>query len=177
MKADAFIQCRVTPEMKALVRRIAQREQITESALVKQLLEVVLRGSIVEQLPPAVEKAKRYARLSVRLEPGDRLLLCERAAARGIPTATYASVVIRSHLRGVAPLLKEERALLNRAIGELGAIGRNLNQIARAINQGAPGVAPTRADLMALLRACEALRSHVRQLMEANLRSWEQGHR
>ena len=39
-----------------------------------------------------------------------------------------------SHLRAVAPLLKEERALLNRAIGELGAIGRNLNQIARAIN-------------------------------------------
>lgn len=120
MKADSFIQCRVTPEMKALVRRIAQREQITESALVKQLLDVVLRSSVVEQLPPAEEKIKRYARLSVRLEPGDRLLLCERATARGLPTATYASVVIRSHLRALAPLLKEERALLNHAIGELG---------------------------------------------------------
>ena len=163
--------------MKALVRRLAQREQITESALVKQLLEVVLRSSVVDELPPAEDRVKRYARLSVRLEPGDRLLLGERAAARGLPSATYASVVIRSHLRGVAPLLKEERALLNRAIGDLGAIGRNLNQIARAINQGAPGVGPTRADLMALLRACEALRSHVRQLMDANLRSWEQGHR
>lgn len=163
--------------MKALVRRIAQREQITESALVKQLLEVVLRSSAVEQLPFAEEKVNRYARLSVRLEPGDRLLLSERAAARGIPTATYASVVIRSHLRAVAPLLKDERALLNRAIGELGAIGRNLNQIARAINQGAVAAGPTRADLMALLRACEALRNYVRQLMEANLRTWEHGHR
>lgn len=162
--------------MKALVRRIAQREQITESALVKQLLEVVLRSSVVEQLPPVEEKAKRYARVSVRLEPGDRLLLCERAAARGLPTATYASVVIRSHLRALAPLLKEERALLNRAIGELGAIGRNLNRIARAANQGAPVVSPTRVELMALLRACEALRNHVRGLMEANLRSWDVGH-
>jgi hypothetical protein len=172
MKADAFIQCRVTPEMKALVRRIAQREQITESTPVKQLLEVVLRSSVVEQLPPAEQKTKRYARLSVRLEPGDRLLLCERAAARGLPTATYASVVIRSHLRALAPLLNEERALLNRAIGELGAIGRNLNQIARAVNQGTPVVGPTRAELIALLRACEALRNHVRGMMEANLRSW-----
>jgi hypothetical protein len=77
--------------------------------------------------------------------------------------------VIRSHLRAVAPLLKEERALLNRAIG------RNLNQIARAVNQSAPVVGPTRAELMALLRACEALRNHVRGLMEANLRSWEVG--
>ena len=127
MKADAFIQCRVTPEMKALVRRIAQREQITESALVKQLLSVVLRSSVIEQLPPIEGRAKRRARLSVRLEPDDHLLLCERAAARGLPSATYVSVVIRSHLRALAPLLKEERALLIRAINELGAIGRNLN--------------------------------------------------
>jgi hypothetical protein len=60
-----------------------------------------------------------------------------------------------------------------RAIGELSAIGRNLNQIARAANQGAPVAGPTRADLIALLRACEALRNHVHQLLEANMRSWE----
>jgi hypothetical protein len=173
MKADAFIQCRVTPEMKELVRRIAQREQITESALVKQLLSVVLRSSVVEQLPTGEGRVKRRARLTVRLEPEDHLLLCERAAARGVPSATYASVVIRSHLRAVTPLLKEERALLIRAINELGAIGRNLNQIAKAANQGVPVVGPTRNELMALLRACEALRNHVRQLLEANMRSWE----
>lgn len=173
MKADAFIQCRVTPEMKALIRRIAQREQITESALVKQLLSAVLRSSAVEQLPSSEGRIKRHARLSLRLESEDHRLLCERAAARALPRATYASVVIRSHLRALAPLLKEERALLMHAIGELSAIGRNLNQIARAANQGAPVVGPTRADLMALLRACEALRNHVRQLLEANMRSWE----
>lgn len=173
MKADAFIQCRVTPEMKALVQRIAQREQITESALVKQLLSVVLRSSMVEELPTIEGRVKRPARLSVRLEPQDHLLLCERAAARGLPSATYASVVIRSHLRALAPLLKAERVLLMRAIGELSAIGRNLNQIARAANQGAPVAGPTRADLIALLRACEALRNHVHQLLEANMRSWE----
>lgn len=32
----------MAPEMKTLVRRIAQREQVTESALVEQLLEAVL---------------------------------------------------------------------------------------------------------------------------------------
>lgn len=68
MKADAFIQCRVTPEMKALVRRIAQREQITESALVKQLLEVVLRSSVVEQLPPVEEKLDRVPDGGVRVD-------------------------------------------------------------------------------------------------------------
>src|ERR1017187_6146129 len=39
MPADVFIQCRVTPDMKELVRELARRERITESALVKQLLD------------------------------------------------------------------------------------------------------------------------------------------
>jgi len=95
---------------------------------------------------------------SAFINPAQR---CERVAARGLPTATCASVVILGHLR-LAPLSKEERELLNRAIGELGAIGRNLNQIARAANQGAPVVGPVRAELMALLPACEALRRYVR---------------
>ena len=45
---------------------------------------------------------------------------------------------------------------LIRSIGQLGAIGRNLNQIARAANQGDRVVGLTREELMALLRACEA---------------------
>jgi hypothetical protein len=32
------VSCDVTPEMKTLVRALADREQITESALVKELL-------------------------------------------------------------------------------------------------------------------------------------------
>jgi len=48
MAADEFIQCRVTPAMKTLVRALAEREQITDSALVKQLLEVVLRTAALQ---------------------------------------------------------------------------------------------------------------------------------
>jgi hypothetical protein len=43
MPGDALIQCRVTLEMKTLLRTLAEREQITDSALVKELLQVVLR--------------------------------------------------------------------------------------------------------------------------------------
>jgi hypothetical protein len=42
MAAEAFVHCRVTPEMKTLLRTLAEREQITESALVRQLLEVTV---------------------------------------------------------------------------------------------------------------------------------------
>ncbi len=42
MAAPPFIAARVTPEMKSLLRVLAEREQKTESAVVRQLLEVVV---------------------------------------------------------------------------------------------------------------------------------------
>ena len=158
MAAEAFVQCRVTPEMKTLLRVLAEREQITESALVRQLLEVMLRTSAREGFPKleALEKVSRDARLSIRLAPDDRILLCDRATARGMPSATYVSVLVRSHLRNLAPLPKEELLALKRSVAELGAIGRNLNQIARAANQGGkPSWTWTRGP-QAMLRVAEA---------------------
>jgi hypothetical protein len=46
--SSSFIGFRVTPEMKTLVRAFAERERISESALVKQLLEVLLRKAALE---------------------------------------------------------------------------------------------------------------------------------
>jgi|SRR5450631_149630 hypothetical protein len=81
----------------------------------------------------------------------------------------------RAHLRSLAPLPKEELLGLKRAVAELGSIGRNLNQIARAANQGQLVTSPGRDDLNAMLRICEALRDHVKGLLVANLKSWEHG--
>ena len=86
MAAEAFIHCRVTSQMRSLVRMLAQRRQITESTLVKQLLEVVLQTATLTGLPiPAPpEKVNRDARLYVRLAPEDWRLLKERSSVRGI---------------------------------------------------------------------------------------------
>jgi hypothetical protein len=177
MTAEAFIQCRVTPAMKTLVRALAEREQITESALVKQLLEVVLRTAALQGFPnlETLDKPNRDARLYVRLDPDDRVLLTNRASSRGMRAATYVSVLVRSHLRKVTPIPKEELAALKGSLAELRAIGRNLNQMARATNQGAEA-APGRRDLLAMLKVAEGLRDHFKALLIANEKSWEQGH-
>ncbi len=177
MAADAFIQCRVTLETKALIQALADRERITESALVRQLLDVVLRTSAVsaKSRPDGEPRSNRDVRLYVRLDPGDRLLLKERAAARCVPPATYVAALVRSHLRGIAPLLKEERRALDGAVAQLTAVGRNLNQMTRALNRG-QSEASSREDVQAMLRVCGALRDHVKGLLAANERSWDQGH-
>jgi hypothetical protein len=164
--------------MKTLLRVLAEREQVTESALVRQLLEVTLRMSAKEGFPKldTLETVSRDARLSIRLTPDDRILLCERASARGMPSATYVAVLVRSHLRNLTPLPKEELLALKRSVAELGTLGRNLNQIARAANQGGRPTGPGREDLKSMLRVAEGLRDHVKALLRANQTSWERGH-
>ncbi len=77
MSIDAFARCRVSAESKALLQSIAAREQITESALVRQLLETLLRTSATES--PTSGKSDdaglRAERTSIRLSPYDRLFV------------------------------------------------------------------------------------------------------
>lgn len=178
MAADAFIICRVTSETKARVRALAARDGIGESTLIKQLLDVVLRTSSLDGVPPpaAPERAGEAERLNVRLATEIGRLLRERARARAMPSATYASSVLRSHLLGVAPLPKAEYLALTDTVAELTAIGRSLNQIARAINHGGRPPMPGREEVGAMLKIATALRDHIRGLLEANARSWEVSH-
>ncbi len=178
MKSHPYIAARVTPETKNRLRAIAQAHQVTESAVLKRLLETLLLQpagvsprDLSEPVPPVV----RGTRLYVRLRSDDYVLLRERASGRGMAAATYASFLLRAHLRAVTPMPDRELSELKRAVAGLGVIGRNLNQIVRAANQGRT-VGIGAGDLRQILRACEALREHVKGLVNANAESWETGH-
>ncbi|HEU4604466.1 MAG TPA: MobC family plasmid mobilization relaxosome protein, partial [Steroidobacteraceae bacterium] len=147
------------------------------SALLKELLGVMLRGVGDEVLtePERDEGGVRQARVTVRLQPSDRVLLRERAAARAMPAATYVSVLVRAHLRSLTPLPKDQLLALKRSIAELAAIGRNINQIAKVANEGGGFPGSVREEFRAMLRICEALRENTKALLKANLRSWSVG--
>ena len=178
MAAEAFIHLRVTQEIKSQLRALAQRENQSESALLKQLLGVVLRG-VGEEVPAAKdrdESANRPARLTIRLPAADHLLLRERAMARSMPAATYVSVLVRAHLRSLSPLPKGELLALKRSIAELASIGRNINQIAKVANEGGRLPGSVREEFRAMLKICEALRENTKALLKANVTSWSVGH-
>lgn len=160
------------------MRALAEHHRVTESVLLKRLVEtaVLIPSTLSTKSAEPIEPVSRNARIFVRLRPDDHALLRERATARGMATATYASIVLRTHLRAVAPLPERLLVELKRAVAELGAIGRNLNQIARIANQGGRVAGPSSQDLQALLRACTALRDRVKELILANTLSWESGH-
>ena len=179
MNADQFIAARVSSETKVRFRALAERQALSESGLLKRFVELMLQTASTIDVAPtmrAESQGARATRLMIRLRPDDQILLRERAAARGMAPATYVSVLVRAHLRVLAPLPREELLALKKAVAELGGIGRNLNQIARAANQGERVSGPGRQDVQAMIRICEGLRDHVRGLLAANLRSWEQGY-
>ena len=178
MAASAFIHLRVTQETKLRLRALAQHEGRTESALLKQLLGVMLRsvGDEVLSEPRRDEGGIRQARLTVRLQPSDHVLLRDRASARAMPAATYVSVLVRAHLRSLTPLPKDELLALKRSTAELACIGRNINQIAKVANEGGGWPSSVREEFRAMLRICEALRENTKALLKANLRSWSVGH-
>jgi hypothetical protein len=178
MVASSLIAARFTPDTKERFATVARQHGVSESALLKRLVDAALMTAAVAKAP-AVESVAPVAasgKLSVRLRSDDLLLLRERATARDMPTSTYVSLLIRSHLRSLAPLPTAELAALKRSVAELGTIGRSFNQIARTANQGNPLLGPSRTDLQALLRALTGLRDHTKGLINANLASWESGY-
>ena len=179
----------MTPEVKGQVTGLVRGEFLTESIWLRRLVLRELRAAASEALARhhgdvlaahgrgrCSDQRAPGSSLHVRLRPEDRVLLHERAAARGMASATYLAVLVRSHLRSMAPLPKDELLALKRAVSELGAVGRNLNQLARAANQGARVAGVGHDEFRAILKMCEALRDHTKSLIKANAATWVSGH-
>jgi hypothetical protein len=168
----------VTRETKDRFAAVARHQGLSDSALLKRLVELMLQGASAAEVgtPGDAGRTSRDSRLTVRIRPDDQLLLRERAAARGMAAATYVSVLTRAHLRSIAPIPKAEWLTLEKIVTELSRLGRNINQIARAANRGEQITAPGSGHFRAMLTICEALRVNTKGLLQANAKSWQQGY-
>ena len=184
-----IIKTRVSPDTKARVSAEAQRELLTESLWLRRAVDAALcstptsgdalsRGTVVGSLDGRVRHGQRReaanggrTRLYIRLRHDDRMMLHERAERRDMPAATYVAALVRAHLRALAPLPQEELATLKRSIAELGAVGRNLNQIALVAHKTGRITGPGRDDLRSMLKICEAMREHIKSLVRADRKS------
>ena len=170
-----WVDCKTKERFSATARHLG----LSDSAMLRRMIDLMLQSADVSFLERAIapdEEAARASRLTVRLRPDDQVLLRERSAGRGMAPATYVSVFVRSHLRALSPLPRDELVALKRSVAELGAIGRNLNQIARVANQGGHAAAIGREEVRSMLKVAEGLRDHVKALLRANERNWTSGH-
>ncbi len=190
MRCTEILKARVSPQIKRQARAIAERDFMTEAAWLKRLVIREIRacdaandegGELHREIDIRRPREARGPKgcckpVYVRFRDEDRLLLDARAAARGMRPATYVSVLTRAHLRSLTPLPKEEFLVLKRCIAVLESIGRNINQIAKAANQGGRMPDSAGTEFRAMLKICVALRDNTKLLLKANETSWETGH-
>jgi hypothetical protein len=72
---ESLIRCRVSDQVKGLLQAISAQRQITESALVRQLIEAMVQMATDAKIADvaASKRVVREARLYVRLAPEDRI--------------------------------------------------------------------------------------------------------
>jgi hypothetical protein len=191
MGCTETLKAHVSPEIKLQAKAVADHEFLSEAAWLKRLVLREIRASDCargsESESNQAEGTPRQGRdarapnsgaksMLVRLRKEDKLLLDARAEARGMRPATYASVLLRAHLRQLTPLPKDELLAIKRSIAMLASIGRNINQIAKTANQGGRIPDSAGGEFRAMLKICVALRDSTKSLLKVNETSWRTGH-
>src|SRR5271165_7235734 len=167
------ITARPTPQEKRSFAEVAAKLRVSESTLALIAIRTLL-DSDVRDLPlrtsssdPAVD------RITVRLRPGDRLAIRQRAAERRMKDSAYIAALVRGHVAANPPLATHELAALKDAVSVLAWFGRLLARTAReAAQRGALS-----GDLQQDLSRTRALVSDVERRMhefaQAALLTWE----
>jgi hypothetical protein len=176
MDDNVHLSTWISRESKERFAAVAQAQGLSESALLRRLVETtLLAASTRDPITSMIEPAAPSRRISVRLRRDDLIVLSERAAARSLPISTYVSYLVRAHFRAQTPLPTTELEALRQSVAEVGAIGRNINQIARAVNQQQWPAGPSREELRQIIRVLTVMRDHIKALINANLASWDSG--
>jgi hypothetical protein len=160
--------------LRAVIRKLAHVE-IREFGLAEVELEPKLgRSEKLSTVEPVVEpKLKRG--LEVRFTQSEREALKARADEDGFATSNlWIAALVRANLTEKPQFGKREIEALGESNHQLLAIGRNLNQIARALNAQRGNTTQYDAELVEEL--CAAVKRHVSKvgdLLRASLFRWK----
>ena len=167
------ITARPTLEEKRIFAAIADQRQISESRLALIAIRAWLDAHSPELLTIPSGSGPAQDRITIRLRPGDRLAIRQRAAERRIKDSAYIAALVRGHVAANPPLTTHELVAFKTAVSILARFGRLMRRTAREAVQ--TGVM-TR-DLQQAISRCRVLVSEVErrlhQFAQAALVTWE----
>ncbi len=165
-------------DLKAPWVQWCTQQQLTPSQALRQLLRQTLRRAPRPRATPHRVVARRGERptrqVAFRLTPSEYAALSARAQTEGYRPTHWLIALIRVQLTRQASLSDPERQTIAHSTKQLLALGRNLNQIARALNKAPTQQAAMRLELLTDLST--RIRTHVDQitaLTRASLERWE----
>jgi hypothetical protein len=169
---DPLIATRASPQTKARFAALAAAQGRSESALLLALIDAVLANNAASD-DAVCHGGVASHRISLRLRPGDRVLVDQRARARKMKSASYLVALIRAHVRSTAPLAPAERDALKATANKLSAMRSTLHAIAHMKETSANADEALRSCLAETLVLLETVRREVSDVVRTNLMSWE----
>ena len=169
------ITARPTLAEKQRFAELADSRGISESALALIAIRAVLEsnGSAIGRVSAPLGWQPATDRITIRLRPGDRCALNQRASQRGIRSSTYLAALVRAHISASPPLTIDELAVLKQGVGVLAKLNRALSHTAKCIAQGGP-IPPELQKELSLTRAMvAALEQRTHDLARSALVTWE----
>lgn len=165
----------VEPGTKARFRSMAKARGLSESELLRAVILAVTGedNGTDQPIEPDAEKVDT-ARMTVRMP---RFLMegtKARAKSKGMAPSRWVTALVQSNLTRQPVMSDDELAGLLASNRELAAIGRNLNQIARALNEAFHETERVKLEKLAELRqVITENRLAVRALVRASQNAWE----
>jgi hypothetical protein len=171
------ITARPTPDEKKRFGELAKARGLSESQLaILAILAIRTYLELARYGPPLLAKVVTEPatdRITIRLRPGDRQAIGWRASNRGTAASNYIAGLVRAHVAGSPPLMKQELQALKGSVAVLAVSVRVAHQLAR--NALATGQLPTelRQELSSMGAAIKGLEQATRDFTRAALITWE----
>lgn len=147
-------------------RKVLQRLLASQQAKRAELRFELDRNAIEDSsrrlaaaVPDAISSPSK--RLELRLSESEYNALTECARAARETRQAYTVATLRAAMSTMPRVTETDREIFIRSNTELRSIGRNLNQIAKALNAGSPGAQVT---LATIAEARAAIEAHVVQV-------------
>ena len=170
-----ILKTTVPDETKDAFNALAERYGLSESEFLRTIVISVMRDAKTPEteIRKVAEKDTEQARITVRFPVFLLDELKRRSAYRGMAVSRFISAMVQSQIRRVPVMTVPEIRVLNKAIYELSAIGRNLNQIARALNADLRETDRLKlSHLTALSILLEDIKTGMRQLVRESSNAW-----
>jgi hypothetical protein len=168
------ITARPTPAEKERFATLAASRGISESTLALIAIRSLLDGSDVSETNAAPARQERSTdRITIRLRPGDRRVINERASRRGMKASTYLAALVRAHIATNPPLTNDELGAYKHGVILLAGLRRLLTRMSRE-GARAGSMSQDLQQELSLTRAMVAgLEKVTEKLACAGLKSWE----
>lgn len=172
-KAD--IKARIETTLRDKFRALAKTRGVTESVLLRRIIlkEVEQTDGSLGLINPDSENVV-VAQMTIRMPRFLIAALKERAKTRGMAASRWVAALVQSNLIRNPVMSDDEILKLRISNRELAAIGRNINQIARALNDTLQNSERLPLDKLADLgRVIAENRAAIRALVRASQNAWE----